>query len=249
LRFPDHFSGHARDYARYRPTYPSSLFSAVSSLPHRRLRCWDAGTGSGQAATGLAEFFQEVVATDASAEQIAHAAPCPGVTYRVAPAEDPGLEEASVDLVTAAQAVHWFDQKRFFEGVRRVGAPGGAVAVWAYDLFQVPESAPVEAVFHEFHATVEAYWPSERALVARHYADLFFPFEEIPVAPVTMTADWSLERVLGYLSTWSAVKRCAAETGRDPIAEFEERFADAWGDPARTKSVTWPLVLRAGRVG
>ncbi len=170
------------------------------------------------------------------------------MTYRVAPAEDPGLDDASVDLVTVGQAVHWFDQKRFFECVKRVGAPGGAVAVWAYDLFQVPESARVEAVFREFHASVEAHWPPERALVARRYADLLFPFKEIPVPAVTMTADWSLERVLGYLSTWSAVKAFAKATGHDPLAEFEGRFAAAWGDPADSKTITWPLILRAGRI-
>ena len=248
MSFADHFSGHARDYARYRPVYPPELFEALAALVPRHTLAWDAGTGSGQAACGLAEHFAEVVATDASAEQIAHATPCEGVTYRVAPAEDPGLDDASFDLVTVGQAVHWFDQKRFFEIVRRVGAPGGAVAVWAYDLFEVPESAAVEEAFHALHASVEAFWPPERALVARHYADLFFPFEEIPVPPVTMTAAWDLERTLGYLSTWSAVKRCTQETGRDPIAEFEEPFTRAWGSPDAVKTITWPLILRAGRI-
>jgi hypothetical protein len=214
----------------------------------RHTLCWDAGTGNGQAACGLAEHFAEVVATDASAEQIAHASPCEGVTYRVAPAEDPGLDDATVDLVTAGQALHWFDQKNFFECVKKVGAPGGAVAVWAYDLFRVPESPRVESVFREFHARVEAYWPPERALVARHYADLLFPFEEIPLPPVTMTADWSLESVLGYLSTWSAVKGFSKETGRDPIAEFEGAFRSAWGPLSSSKTISWPLVLRAGRI-
>ena len=207
-----------------------------------------AGTGSGQAACGLAEHFAEVVATDASAEQIAHATPCAGVTYRVAPAEDSGLEEAAVDLVTVGQALHWFDLKNFFECVKRVGAPGGAIAVWAYDLFTVPESETVEAVFHAFHARVESYWPPERALVFRRYADLLFPFKEIPIPPVTMTAAWDLERVLGYLSTWSAVKAYQKATGRDPIAEFEAAFAAAWGDPSSPKTISWPLILRAGRI-
>ena len=220
----------------------------MAALVTRHTLCWDAGTGNGQAAGGLAEHFAEVVATDASADQIAHATPCKGVSYRVAPAEDPGLDDASVDLVTAGQAVHWFDQKRFFESVRRVGAPGGAVAVWAYGLFQIPESASVEAVFHDFHASVEAFWPPERALVARRYADLFFPFDELPVPAVKMTAEWGLDRTLGYLSTWSAVKRCAQETGRDPIAEFAPRLAAAWGDPASENTISWPLVLRAGRI-
>jgi hypothetical protein len=144
------------------------------------------------------------------------------------------------------QAVHWFDQERFFDEVGRVTVSGGAIAVWAYDLFTV--DAPVNAVFHEFHASVEGHWPPERALVARRYADLPFPFEEIPVPAVTMTAEWDLRRTLGYLSTWSAVKRCAKETGRDPIAEFAPRLAAAWGDAAAPKTISWPLVLRAGRI-
>lgn len=168
------------------------------------------------------------------------------MTYRVAPAEDSGLDDACVDLVTAGQAVHWFSLKSFFEEVRRVGAPGSVLAAWAYDLFRV--DAAFDPVFHEFHASVERYWPPERALVARRYADLLFPFEEIPVAPVTMTAKWSFERTLGYLSTWSAVKRCARETARDPIAEFGPRLAAAWGDVDAEKTISWPLVLRAGRI-
>jgi SAM-dependent methyltransferase len=170
------------------------------------------------------------------------------VTYRVAPAEASGLDDANVDLVAVGQAVHWFDQEKFFDEVRRVTAPGGAIAVWAYDLFEVPESAAVEEVFKAFHASVETFWPLERARVARRYADLLFPFEEIPVPPVTMAAAWDLERVLGYLSTWSAVKRCEKETRRDPIAEFAPRLAAAWGDPTAPKTISWPLVLRAGRI-
>jgi len=218
----------------------------VAALVTRHTLCWDAGTGNGQAAGGLAQHFAEVVATDASADQIAHATPDPGVSYRVAPADRSGLDEASVDLVTVGQAVHWFGLKKFYEEVKRVGATGSAIAVWAYDLFSVDES--VDRVFHTFHEGVRHYWPPERALVARRYADLFFPFEEIPVPAVTMTAEWGLDRTLGYLSTWSAVKRCAKETGRDPIAEFAPRLAAAWGDPASEKTIAWPLVLRAGRI-
>jgi hypothetical protein len=170
------------------------------------------------------------------------------VTYRVAPAEASGLDEATVDLVTAGQAVHWFSLKSFYEEVRRVGAPGSVIAVWAYDLLEIAGAPAATAAFRRFHDRVEGCWPPERALVARRYADLFFPFEEIPVPPVTMTAAWSLESVLGYLSTWSAVKRCTKETGRDPIAEFAGAFAAAWGDPAGSKTIVWPLILRAGRI-
>ena len=212
----------------------------------RHTLCWDAGTGSGQAAGGLAEHFAEVVATDASADQIAHATPHPGVTYRVAPAERSGLEDASVDLVTAGQAVHWFDQERFFEEVKRVAVPGGAIAVWAYDLLEVEGEG--EAVLRRFYARVEHYWPPERALVAHRYADLPFPFEEIPVSQVDMTAHWDLERTLGYLSTWSTVKAFQKANHEDPVAALAPELAAVWGDPAAEKTISWPLVLRAGRI-
>ncbi len=178
--------------------------------------------------------------------QIAHAIPHPRVTYRVTPAERSGLKDGWADAITVGQAVHWFDLKSFYDEVRRVGAPGSALAVWAYDLLSVDER--VDDAFMAFHSSVEKFWPPERTLVARRYADLFFPFEEIPVPPVTMTAAWDLERLLGYLSTWSSVKRCTAETGRHPIAEFADAFAEAWGNPGDTKTITWPLVLRAGRI-
>ncbi len=171
------------------------------------------------------------------------------MTYRVAPAENSGLEDASVDLVTVGQAVHWFDQERFFDEVRRVAVPGGAIAVWAYDLFEVPESAIVEEVFHAFHASVETYWPPERALVSRRYANLRFPFEEIPFPLMTMTAAWDLSRTLGYVSTWSAVKAFQKATGEDPVAMLAPELSAVWGDPAAAKSISWPLAVRAGRIG
>ena len=168
------------------------------------------------------------------------------MAYRVAPAEHSGLDDASVDLVTVGQAAHWFALKSFYEEVRRVAATGGAIAIWAYDLFDLEGEAG--AVVRRFHARVEPYWPPERALVARRYVDLLFPFEEIPVPPVPMTADWDLDRVLGYLSTWSAVKAFEKATGEDLIEALAPELGAAWGDPAGQKTVTWPLVLRAGRI-
>jgi hypothetical protein len=164
----------------------------------------------------------------------------------VTPAERSGLKDGWADLVTVGQAVHWFALKTFYEEVKRVGAPGGAIAVWAYDLLDLEGEAG--AVFRRFHARVEPYWPPERALVARRYADLLFPFEEIPVLPVDMTARWDLERTLGYLSTWSAVKEFQKANQEDPIATLAPELAAAWGSPTAPRTVTWPLVLRAGRI-
>jgi SAM-dependent methyltransferase len=244
--FKDHFSSLARSYARHRPTYPKELFAFLAGLAPARDLAWDCATGNGQAARELAPYFRRVVATDASAEQIAHAAPGPGVEYRVAPAEASGLDNESVDLVTVAQAAHWFDLPRFSAEARRVLKPGGAVGIWTYNLLVAgPGVDPLieELYFHR----LAGYWPPERKHVDEGYRSLDFGFDEMPAPPFRMTLWWDLEDVLAYLATWSGAARFREKVGRDPVAEFRPRFEAAWGDPKAAREIVWPLVLYAGR--
>src|SRR5262245_26273424 len=137
MSFKDHFSTQAGEYMLYRPRYPRALFEFLASIAPARDRAWDCGTGNGQAATALAEFFAEVVATDPSASQLVHARRHPKVRYLEAAAEQCPLADESVDLVTVAQAVHWFDLTKFYAEVRRVGRAGGVLAVWSYGLAKI----------------------------------------------------------------------------------------------------------------
>jgi SAM-dependent methyltransferase len=252
--FHDHFSAVAAGYARHRPTYPAALYDWLAGLPEAPRLAWDCGTGSGQAAVELAGRFDRVVATDASAEQLARVPAHPRLETRQAKAEESGLETGSVDLVTVAQAVHWFDLDRFWAEVRRVLAPGGAVAVWTYDVFRL--SPAVDAVVDRFYRRVVGpYWPPERKVVESGYAELPFPFDEIAAPPFEMTACWDVERLLGYLRTWSAAKRWTeAHGGRDAVAEVEAEVRRAWRTTAPSagcgeeeRHLRWTLGLRAGR--
>jgi SAM-dependent methyltransferase len=247
--FKDHFSGHAADYAAFRPRYPAELFQWAAALPAARSLAWDCATGNGQAAVALAGHFQRVVASDASAAQIAHAEPHPRVEYRVALAEAgeaSGLAEGAVDLVTVAQALHWFDFDRFYAEVRRVLAPGGAIAVWSYDLVRVtPEiDRLIDSLARD---VVGAFWPPERRWVDERYRTLPFPFAEIAAPPFQLEESWDLPRLLAYLRTWSSATRFRAATGRDAVAEATPELAGAWGDPGQERAVRWPLSVRAGR--
>jgi SAM-dependent methyltransferase len=243
--FQDHFSGHAEQYARHRPTYPPALFAYLAEVAPARRLAWDCATGNGQAAGALAAHFDRVVATDASPEQIAAATARQGVEYRVEPAEGTSLEAASCDLVTVAQALHWFDRPRFYAEVRRVIRRGGVLAVWAYDLMRVTPVA--DGLIDELaQVTVAAYWPPERRLVDERYATIGFPFAELPAPELDMTLEWTVEACLAYLRTWSAVRRFAAAQQRDPVAAVEAPLRRAWGGGRR--EVRWPLVLRTGRV-
>lgn len=246
MAFHDHFSGHAADYARFRPRYPNSLFAELAALCPRRNQAWDCGTGNGQAAVALAEYFDRVIATDASAQQIAEAEPHARVSYRAVDACESGLEEASIDLVTVAQALHWFDMSRFFAEVRRVLRMGGIVAVWCYGLQSLGE--PFDAVLRRFYAeTVGADWPPERVLVEQGYRTLDFPFEELPPPVAQMEQRLSLDGLLNYLGTWSAVKRFEQRVGSSPIPQLEAELLPLWGDRHQPRPAAWPLSIRVGR--
>lgn len=231
----------------YRPSYPPALVAYVVGLCERHDLAWDAGTGNGQAAAMLAEHFARVVATDASPEQIARARPHARVEYRVARESDSGLKGASVDLVTVAQALHWFDHARFYAEVHRVLVPGGVFAAWTYDQMRIDPA--VDAVVDRVHsARIERFWPPERRHVHAMYMDLDFPFEEIAHDPWEMTARLTRDQFLGYVSTWSAVMNARRETGTDPVAELRAALGPVWSDdPVDVRTVTWPVGLRVGR--
>ena len=208
--FPDHFSGHADEYAQHRPRYPAELFAWLAErAPGRRL-AWDVATGNGQAAVALRAHFGNVYATDASAAQLEHAPDLPGVRFAVERAEKATLPDASVDLVTVAQGLHWFELARFFPAVRRVLRPGGLFAAWCYELCTVDPD--VDAVVLAFYnGPIGPFWPPQRRHIENGYADLEIPLDPVPDAPAfDMRARWIRAEFLGYLGTWSAVRRYRA---------------------------------------
>ena len=243
--FKDHFSSASDRYAAYRPDYPAPLFAWLASRCAEHDTAWDCATGSGQAAQGLAPHFRQVVATDASAEQIRHAEPHPAIDYRVAPAEAGGLADHSVDLVTVAQAAHWFDLPRFYAEVARVLKPAGVLALWGYGRMVLP--GELDAPLQRFYAeTVGPYWPAERQLIDDAYRSLDFPFTEIQAPAFLIEVEWTLPRLMDYFSTWSAVKRYQAAQGHDPLPALTVELETLWGDSEVGRKLQWPLFLRVG---
>jgi SAM-dependent methyltransferase len=245
--FQDHFSALATGYATFRPSYPPELFAFLADLSAQRAVAWDCATGTGQAALGLAGHFAQVIATDASAAQIAHAVPHPRISYRVASAEASGLADASVDLVTVAQAAHWFDLPAFYAEVRRVLRPGGVLALWGYERLIVPNE--IAETFQNFYEqTLAGFWPPERHFVETGYRDLPFPLAPLMAPEIALRAEWNLPQLLGYFGTWSAVKRCREATGCDPLLPLAAALESDWGSPAATKPLKWPTFWKLGRI-
>jgi len=247
-RFADHFSRQAGAYAAFRPTYPRGLIARLAGLAPGLDAAWDCATGNGQAALLLAAHFAQVLATDASREQLARAVPHPQVVYREALADDSGAPSASVDLITVAQALHWFDLDGFYDEARRVLRPNGVLAVWCYGAARV--SPEIDRVLDWFYTQrVGRHWPLERRHVEAGYRDLTFPFAEVDIGAWSMTASLDRRTLIGYVGTWSAVGRTHEAEGGDPLVDLATALAAPRPDKAATepRTVTWPLGIRVGR--
>jgi SAM-dependent methyltransferase len=246
MSFKDHFSSLAANYASFRPRYPPALFDYLAQSCRRRDCAWDCACGSGQATLDLAARFAAVIATDASAAQVAAAPPHPHVRYHVATAEVSGLEAASVDIITVAQALHWFDLAPFYAEAERVLKAAGVLAAWTYGVVHVA-AASVDELLQEFYwTTVQPYWPAERRHVESGYRTLSFPFAQLTPPAFEMQEEWSLPQLIGYIRSWSATARYLRQTGVDPALLLEQNLQAKWGDPNSLRRISWPLSLRIG---
>jgi SAM-dependent methyltransferase len=245
--FKDHFSGHAGDYAAYRPWYPDELFDELAKLSSGHERVWDCATGNGQAATGLARHFAHVVASDASVQQLKNRHPHERIDYCAGLAEAAPLADACCDLVTVAQSVHWFRFERFYAEVRRVLRPGGLLALWTYETFRIDPrlDGPID---HFYNRVVGPYWPPERRYIDELYRTIPFPFDEVRAPSIVLETPWTLDQVMNYLGTWSAVHRYRGAKGFDPLPEFRAGIEPLWGAPDTVRLVKWPLHMRIGRI-
>ena len=247
MAFKDHFSSHAAVYRQARPRYDPAFFAWLAQQCAQRELAWDAGCGNGQATVALAPHFARVVGTDPSAPQVENAQAADSVEYRVEAAEQCSLPDASADLVTVAQALHWFDLDAFHAQVHRVLRPGGIVAQWSYADCRV--GSAVDAVKNRLYVDVlDSYWAPERRLVESGYRELAFPFVRIEAPAFELRVEWNLAQFLAYLRSWSATQKYIQAHGVDPVGELEGDFARAWGDAAQPHPVVWDLATRVGSV-
>lgn len=247
MSFKNHFSKQAGLYVKYRPMYPDALYAYLATLVPAHNLAWDCGTGNGQAAIALTPFFDTIVATDPSAEQIQHCFPHEKISYRVEKAETSSLAEASADLITIANALHWVNSDAFYAEVRRVGKPGGILAAWAYALPQV--SASADPLIRELHDEIlGTYWLPENQLVANAYRDVPFPFEQISSPAFYCEKEFTLNDMVGYFNTWSATQRYIDANGINPVERWKHKLEHIWGDPEKAHRIVWKLILKVGRL-
>lgn len=240
----DLFSGHANLYAAFRPTYPKALYDFVFQHVKHFDAAWDAGTGNGQVARDLAGRFSKVFATDISDKQLANAPRTENIFYSVE-GEKTSFEAQSFNLITVAQAIHWFDIPRFYAEVRRVAQPDCLLAVWGYSLLSV--SPPIDEKLHHFYTKIVGpYWDKERKLIDECYSTIPFPFEEIRTPDFDFSFQWKLNELQGYLNTWSSVQKYIQAGCNNPVPEVIHAIAPFW--VRESMKVSFPLFLRLGKI-
>jgi SAM-dependent methyltransferase len=245
LSFKDHFSKQALEYSKYRPKYPAALFEYLSSLTKEHNLAWDCACGNGQASVSIAEYYDHVIATDASTAQIQNAILHPKIEYKVAHAENSGLEPHSADLVTVAAAIHWLDTGKFYPEVRRVLKPKGVVAVWSYTHSNVNEEID-KFIRHFSLVKLKEYWPPEIDKVFNFEEAIDFPFQRIKNPDFPLEIDWHADDYLNYLFTWSGVQNYIKAKNSNPLIKIEGELKKMWGNGK--KKVTWNLSIKIGRV-
>ncbi len=241
----DRFSAYAADYAKFRPQYPAELFNWLFAQVNERENAWDCGTGNGQVAGVLAQHFAKVYATDISAQQLAEAVQRPNIEYSVQAAEATNFPDRFFSLITVAQAIHWFSFDDFYGEVKRLLTKNGIIAVIGYGLIETAE--PIRQLIHEFYRNVIGpYWDAERKYIDEQYQTIPFPFEPIVSPSFSIQYHWTFPQLMGYISTWSAVKNYQRKTGTNPLDILSAHIQKNWGKEAKHLFI-FPLFLRVGK--
>lgn len=249
MALKDHFSERSQDYRRFRPHYQEELFSyLVSLVAQPSPTAWDCGTGNGQVAHALAKYCQKVYASDASEQQLSQAIAADNIEYVHCSAESSPLSDSSIDLITVAQAFHWFDSEKFYREVERVLKPNGIIAIWCYGFFTITNASDsLNAALKEFYLRVESFWPPERQLINTGYQTINFPFVEIGSPKFILTARWTVAHLIGYLNTWSATRNYLKTHGEKSLRDVIANIVDHWNPEDGLSEINWPLHLRVGK--
>lgn len=245
MEYIHHFDHQAANYLQFRPNYPLKLFELLVNVVKAHDLVWDCGTGSGQAAVALARNFKQVIATDINQAPLDQAPKKENIRYQCTAVEKTNIQSGSVDLITVAQALHWFDFNKFYSEVKRVAKPEGIIAAWCYSLGSL--NPQIDNLINKLYAEILS-WPTERRYIDEKYQTIPFPFEKIPVPTLSIDKQINFSELISYISTWSAVKEYQKQHQQNPIALVHQQLQEAWGNTQEKRMISWPLHLLIGKI-
>lgn len=241
----DNFSVQSKDYVNFRPRYPAALYDFLYSHIITFDKALDVATGNGQVAAELGKKFTEVYATDISTKQLAEAPRLSNIFYKAQAAEDASFPDQYFDLITVAQAIHWFNFDKFYATAKRMLKPDGLIAVIGYGLISVNDTID-PWLLHFYKNITGPYWDKERKYIDELYNTIPFPFAEIKTPSLQIEYLWTKDQFIGYINTWSAVQHFIKANNSHPLsAELMYQLNKLWPGDVTCK-ISFPLLLRAG---
>lgn len=241
----DNFSKQAPQYSKFRPQYPDEMIAYLISFVTNKSVALDIATGNGQVAHKLSPFFETVYGIDISQNQLNNAVSAENIIYKVASAENTFFKNQEFDLITVAQAIHWFDFDLFYKEIYRILKPEGIIAVLGYGLFSTNAHSD-KIIQHFYYTIVGPYWDAERKYLDENYVTIPFPFIEVVTQPFANHLVWTFEQLIGYLGTWSATQHYISKNNKNPIDLIYEDLKKSWQE--NDQKVTFPLLLRMGKL-
>lgn len=212
----DKFSTQAETYKKFRPVYPERLYEVILKETLNRGVCWDCATGNGQVANVLSKHFNTVYATDLSEQQIKYAPKKENIIYSTGRAESSGFADKQFDLITVAQAMHWFDFDAFGKEANRVLKDDGTISVWGYGPLKMGNK--VGRLVNKFYKDIiGSYWDPERRHIDEGYKNVSLNFNRVEIHnEFAIEECWSVEQLQGYFDSWSSVQNYIAKTAKIP---------------------------------
>lgn len=243
----DNFSAQSKAYASFRPVFPKELYDSIINHVNEFDLAWDVATGNGQSAIRLSPYFNKVIATDISENQLAQAAQSPNIIYRNEPAEHSSLADRSVNLITISQAIHWFEFDAFYKEVIRVTKQGSIIAAFSYSMLNTKEAGLDDLIQH-FYKDSEPFWDRERKYIDEHYSTIPFPFDEIAAPVFNIKYKWNFEQLTGYIETWSANQHYMRMFERSLVSDdFKKSLQERWPKQEFVE-IQFPVHLRMGMI-
>ena len=245
------FGTDSRSYSQDRPQYPPELFAWISSMCRGHKTAWDCATGNGQAAIGLSHWFEKVDATDLASEQLAEAFSLPNVRYSAQSAEQTSFPDANFDLIAVAQALHWFDFRRFWPEVRRIARQDAFFCAWGYSWFKrTPDLTELHAIYLDpLLDLLKPYWARENGILWNGYStsDIEFPFDRFDAPPIDISISWDINTLFRYVRTWSAFKMALKAEGVGAALQSLEGDARARFEDYGQFRLSLPLAIAAAK--
>ncbi|KAK1422025.1 hypothetical protein QVD17_24866 [Tagetes erecta] len=262
LRMAEGFVKQAKQYSEARPRYPPEMFDFIASKTPCHDVAWDVGTGNGQAATSLVSIYKSVVATDTSKKQLEFAPKLSNIRYEctspnmsMSELEEKIGPESSVDLVTVAQALQWFDLDTFYNQVKWIlKKPSGVIAVWCYTLPNIDDE--VDLVLQKSYMESKSYLVGlAREMIEDKFANIKFPFDPVAGCDHTGPFEFQTKKLMTLDELFTFIRSASPyQTAREQGVELLndgviEEFKRAWKEDANCqKNVVFPVYLRIGKL-